>query len=334
MLARSAQGLYWMSRYLERAQRLCRLLRLQVEALVDRPLREIRCGWQRIFEALGSAPPPGSLEAFDSDDYTLADSYTLADHLTFERLNPDSIWSCFALGRANAYQLRRCISAEMWTRLNRAYLHLRELEIHQIWRAAPESFYADTAAQVDTFAGVAAATMYRDAGWRFLRLGRYVERAQLAAALLLAQLEVDRRSGDSHEADWISLLRCCDALEAYHRGGGITVEPARVLDLLVTDPLLPGSLRHALDAAAAELAAIGPGPHAAASAATLRAAQRLSALIRDAWPERRDRGALLRQVHEHGRNLHLLVADTYFDYPVAGLPGLPVPAAKAARAGR
>ena len=151
MLARNAQGLYWMSRYLERAKQLCRLLRLQAEALVDRPLREIRFGWHRIYRTVGSEPPPGSLEAFDSEDYTLADSYTLADHLTFDRLNPASVWNCFALGRENARQMRRCISAEMWTRLNRAYLRLRELEIHEIWRPSPESFYADTAAQVDTF---------------------------------------------------------------------------------------------------------------------------------------------------------------------------------------
>ena len=59
MLARSAQSLYWMSRYLERAQHLCRLLRLQTEALVDRPLREIRFGWHRIYRGVDREPPGG-----------------------------------------------------------------------------------------------------------------------------------------------------------------------------------------------------------------------------------------------------------------------------------
>ena len=99
---------------LSRAKQLCRLLRLQAEALVDRPLREIRFGWHRTYRTVGSEPPPGSLEAFDSEDYTLADSYTLADHLTFDRLNPASVWSCFALGRENARQTRRCISADSY----------------------------------------------------------------------------------------------------------------------------------------------------------------------------------------------------------------------------
>ena len=101
MLSRSAQGLYWMGRYLERAEFLCRLLRPQTEALVDRPIREIHFGWTRIYNCLNRAPPGGSLEPLGSDELALADSYTLADDLTFERSNPDSVWSCFAMGREN-----------------------------------------------------------------------------------------------------------------------------------------------------------------------------------------------------------------------------------------
>ena len=90
-----------MGRYLERAEHLCRLLRLQTEALVDRPVREIYFGWKRIYGSMYRQPPLGEIE-IDSDEYTLADSYTLADDLTFERTNPDSVWSCFAMGRENA----------------------------------------------------------------------------------------------------------------------------------------------------------------------------------------------------------------------------------------
>ena len=125
LLARSAQGLYWMGRYLERAEHLCRLLRFQVEALVDRPIREIYFGWSRIYMSMNRRPPGGSITMVGNDDFTLADSYTLADDLTFERTNPDSIWNCFSLGRENARQMRHCISGEMWTCLNLAYLRLR-----------------------------------------------------------------------------------------------------------------------------------------------------------------------------------------------------------------
>ena len=155
MLSRSAQGLYWMGRYMERAQHLSRLMRLQTEALVDRPVREIYFGWRRIYTSISRQPPGGSLELHEDDDYTLADSYTLADDLTFERSNPGSVWSCFALGRENARQMRHCISAEMWTSLNLAYLRIQKLGIQDIWATSPESFYAETAAEINTLAGVA-----------------------------------------------------------------------------------------------------------------------------------------------------------------------------------
>ena len=99
MLSRNAQSLYWMGRYLERAQHLCRLLQLQTAALVDRPVQEIYFGWSRIYISVDRLPPGGSLELTDSDDFTLADSYTLADDLTFERSNFGSVWSCFAAAR-------------------------------------------------------------------------------------------------------------------------------------------------------------------------------------------------------------------------------------------
>ena len=326
MLSRNAQGLYWMGRYLERAEALCRLLQLQVEALVDRPIPEIYFGWSRIYASLGQQPPGGSLDLDKSDDYTLADSYTLADDLTFERINPNSIWSCFALGRENARQMRHCINAEMWTCLNLAYLGIRELRIENIWKVSPESFYAETVREIDTFTGVADATMYRDDGWRFMRLGRFIERAQFLVALLLAQLATARSQGDTSGLGWTSLLRACMAFDAYERSYSVEVRPDQALDLLVTDPLLPGSLCYSLDTAAAELAAIGAaGPGSRACAATERLAGRLCALLRYEWPDSDDREALLEQAGEHCGRLHDLVITAYVEYAVEDSPGALTP---------
>ncbi len=318
MLSRSAQGLYWMGRYLERAQYLCRLLRLQTEALVDRPVREIDFGWRRVYTSVNREPPGGSLESGD-DDYTLADSYTLADDLTFERSNPTSMWSCFALGRENARQMRHCISAEMWTSLNLTYLQVQKLRIPDIWTASPENFYAEMVTEINTFTGVAGATMYRDDGWRFMQFGQFIERAQLSADLLLVQISETRGREDS-DGDWTGLLRAYHALEAYNRRYGVEVHPDRVLDLLVTDPLLPNSLCKSLDMAAAELAGLDPGPNADSSAATRRLADRLSTLIHCQWPDREGPEAFLRQVRGHSRELHDLVAATHFDYHLEDFP--------------
>ena len=320
MLSRSAQGLYWMGRYLERAQRLCILLRLQTEALVDRPAREIYFGWRRIYGSMNCNPPVGSLEQLDSDAYTLADSYTLADDLTFERSNPASVWSCFALGRENARQMRHCISGEMWTRLNLAYLRIQSLGIQDIWSVAPENFYAQTAAEIDTFTGVAGSTMYRDEGWSFMQAGRFIERAQLSVSLLLTQLASDASTKEDSDADWTSLLRACHALDAYSRIYSVEVHPSHVLDLLVTDPALPDSVCWAVDMASAELASMESGPRARSSAAVRRLVGRMGALIHYDWPDREDREEVLLQVRGYCWELHSLITEAYFDYPIEDVP--------------
>ena len=317
MLSRSAQGLYWMGRYLERAEHLSRLLRLQTEALVDRSVREIHLGWTRIYNTVNREPPGGGLDLIgSSDDFVLADSYTLADDLTFERSNSGSVWSCFALGRENARQMRHCISAEMWTCLNLAYLRIEKLGIQDIWRTSPESFYAETAAEIDTFMGVASATMYRDEGWRFMQLGRFTERAQLSVSLFLAQLAADRLVEEYSDSDWSSLLRLYHAVETYNRRYSVEVEPRQALDLLVTDPLLPDSLSRSLNVAAAELSRIGLGPNAHSSRAAQKLVSRLSALTRHHWPDSEDREGLLRRMNGQCWEMHYLVTDAYFEYPI------------------
>ena len=92
------------------------------------------------------------------------------------------------------------------------------------------------------------------------------------------------------------------------------MEPGRALDLLVADPLLPNSLCHSLDAAAAELAGLGHGPDADADAATRRLAGRLAALVNYDWPDQEDRKAFLQQANDRCQDLHSLVTATYFEY--------------------
>ena len=325
ILSRSAEGLYWAGRNLERAAQLCRLLQLQVEALVDRPVEEIHFGWRRIYRSLRRTPP-GGREGFDGgDDYTLADSYTLAGDLTLERDNPCSLWSCFAGGRENARQVRHCISAEMWTGLNLAWLRLKDATMQEIWRTAPEAFYAATARDLDTFAGVAQATSYHDEGWLFMRLGRFIERGQLIVALLRAQIDAAPLAEEENEAQWIGLLRACHAIEPYRRRHGLAVEPAPALDLLVSDARLPHSLCHALHTVQADLTELGPGPGQCAGTDAAGLAGRLCAMAEFDWRERQptseDLGAALLEELEAGcRRLHELATAAYFEYSVENAP--------------
>ena len=247
--------------------------------------------------------------------FTLVDSYTLADDLTFERTNPYSVWNCFSLGRENARQMRHCISAEMWTQLNLAYLRIQKLSIQDIWHS-PESFYEEILTEIATVTGVADTTMYRDEGWRFLQIGRFIERVQLSTSLLLSHLAADVAVPGESETDWTSLLRVYHAFDAYNRRYSVEVRPKQVIDLLATDSMLPDSLSRSLDRVASGLDELGPGPDERASADAMRLAGRMAALVRYDWQDQENHAQLLRQVRGQGRELHHLMASAYFDYPV------------------
>ena len=318
MLSRSAQGLYWMGRYLERTAHLCHLLRFQVESLVDRPIREIYFGWSRVYASLNRRPPGDTLELGEGDDYTLADSYTLAGDLTFE--HSDSILGCFSLVRENARQMRHCISGEMWMCLNLSWLRIRDLGIEDIWKVSPENFYIQTMREIDTFTGVTETSMYHDEGWHFIRLGRFVEHAQLLIALLLAQFAVSREQSKTFTTDWAGLLRICQAFQAYQRRYGTEILPKYTLSLLVTDPLLPGSLCRSLGMIEKEINAIGKGPSLRTSIEVKNLAERLNTLIQYEWSDRDDSETLLTWVRERCYSLHDIVTATYIDYAIESSP--------------
>ena len=316
MLSRGASGLYWIGRYLERAGHLTRLMRQQTESLVDSPVRDIYFGWHRIYGALGRQPHPGPLDLEADDSYTLADSFTLADDVTFEPTAPDSIRNCFAQARENARQVRHRISAEMWVSLNRTYLRLRDMEIQDIWASTPEQFYATVEADIDTFRGVTSSTLYRDQSWHFIRLGSFLERAELVASLLGAQIAAVRLFEVPADAYWTSLLRLYYAFEAYQKGDGLALDAERVLDLLVSNPQLPDSLSVSVLGLHRELSSIGEGPDRTATAQVRSQVDHLSDLLRSAWPRTADREGLLAEFRAACRRLHNLVTDTYFDHPV------------------
>ena len=160
--------------------------------------------------------------------------------------------------------------------------------------------------------------MYHDDRWSFLQLGRYVERAQGSAALLLAQLDsvVASESEEFNEEDWTSLLRVYYALEVYNHAYSVAVLPDRVMDLLVSDPLLPESLCRTVRLIESEITAIGSGPNSRTGRAMQRLVGRLSAMINYEWPDEEERVALLREISEGTEELHFLITAAYFDYPV------------------
>ena len=323
MLSHNAQGLYWIGRHLERAEHGCRLLADQLEALQDRPVEDIDRMWRRLYASLKRNPAGGSLESNLSDEeFMMADSFTLADDLTFEPSNPDAIRNCVALARENARQVRNTIGKDMWYCLNTVHLELSDIGIGDIWNNHPGEFYSHTKDAIRTFSGAADSIMYRDSGWHFLQLGRFIERAQLLASLLDAQVAIFPTGEQLIESDWGSLLRVCEARFAYNRRHSLEYRPCNVIGFLVSDPLLSHSIRFALARISASLEAVAEQQPAIGAR---RLEGRMSAYIDYEWPVRdpdddqSTRGAL-QTIHETLRHLHENIEATYFNYIIEDSP--------------
>jgi uncharacterized alpha-E superfamily protein len=174
MLSRVADSLYWMSRYLERAENTVRLLDVTMSLMLDAGGSNVEVRWQRMVAALGK---PVEMEWNGSIE-------EMAQKLVYDNLSPASVIYCLNGARENARQVREEISTEMWQRLNRLY--------HQMHLPRAQSqFSANISDQLSTvidgiylFKGTTDTSMIHGQGWQFIRLGRYLERAYATATLL------------------------------------------------------------------------------------------------------------------------------------------------------
>ncbi len=241
MLCRVAEDLYWMSRYVERGIAVSRLID------VTRHL-ELDAGTEDFW-----APLVGAID-LDSDDVRF--------YLTSDVMNPDSLVSCARQARTLARGIRESISSEMWEELNTLHVALATPATSRQMRNEAGSFARAVRDRLASFQGLAESTLARDEEWQFIRLGTYLERADGVARLLNLQSHLLTRpvEGDPTGPDtvrWLAVLRSCGSAEAYARYYSLRVEPARLLEFLLLNPIFPQSVRFALVEASEALDAIG-----------------------------------------------------------------------------
>jgi len=174
MLSRVADNLYWMSRYLERAEHTARLLDVNLNLMLDESSAGIDRRWQRLLAALGN---PADL-AWGGD------AYQIAHILTFDNSNRSSITSCITGARENARQVREEISSEQWQRVNQLFHKVGHYNLTESMDALPSEFLLDVIEGIHLFQGVTDSTMSHGEGWHFIQVGRYIERASATANLL------------------------------------------------------------------------------------------------------------------------------------------------------
>ena len=314
MLARLAAEFYWLGRNVERIEHTARLLRFQLNRLSDRPADELALGWQAVYSILGQAPVGTTASPDEAESVVIPDAYTLAGELVEERANPDSLLSCWERGRENGQRVRAQLPLSVWTCLNQGYLWIRSSDFSGAWANAPATLVSEAIDRLRLFAGVVEAAMPRDEAWRFLELGRFIERMQHQAVLIASWVEFNPGDHVASVLSWADLLRVCDAHEVYCRRRSTSVDRKEALCLLTQDPELPRSLRFSVQRIEELLAGIDPVGARYPLAPPHRLALRMTAAVEmepTGLSEETAAGDFFRSLGNDSRTLHNLTMAVY-----------------------
>ncbi len=271
MLSRVADSLYWMSRYLERAEHSSRMTETNLNLMLDQSPESAERRWLRVLASLRI--PASDLRH---------DPYEAAQVLTFDLRNPSSVVSAIMSARENARQVREQISSEMWEQVNRLFHEVKRADMDNVWDAEPLEFLRAVREGLHLFQGMTDSTMSHGEGWQFIQFGRFIERASNVAALLdthFQQLALGEEADSSDHADWIGLLRSCTAFEAYCRVYTADLRPQRIAEFLLLNAEFPHAVRFAADRLKTSLEAIHENTQSRHAERVSRLAGRLAASL-------------------------------------------------------
>ncbi len=318
MLSRVADNLYWMSRYLERAEHTARLVDVHLNLALESNQQEPGARWERLIRAL-HVPPVEDLKM---------DEYNMTQRLAFDQSNLNSIVVCIANARENARQVREKISSEMWLQLNTLYLDLRRSSIDSIWNEQPHLFFLAIKNGAHLFQGITDTTMVHDEGWQFIQVGRYIERALSIATMLDAHLSAFPASRFTIEADdyfeWLGLLKCFTAFEAYCKVYNADLRSHRIVEFLMFNPEFPHAMRFCIEQMQTSLQAISDSAAVSKNSRVHRLAGKLrSGMSFDTVDDMlaRDTHTYLKDINDQCAYLHNALYETYITYAVEAALG-------------
>jgi uncharacterized alpha-E superfamily protein len=242
MLSRVADSLYWINRYVERAENISRFVEVSEAMALDCPPGSAE-PWLPLVDASGDR------ELFDRL-YPEGRPEQVVEFLVRAEANPNSVVSCIAIARENARQIRDVITTEMWEQLNDIYWTL--FDNKGFWDQPPQEQLRDIRRSCQLFYGITDATLSRDLSWQFSRLGRVLERAEKTTRILdvkyfLLLPSPDEVGGVLDELQWISLLRSAGAYQMFRQSRQQAIEPKAVASFLLLDPIFPRSVRYCLE---------------------------------------------------------------------------------------
>lgn len=275
MLSRTADHLYWMARYMERAENIARILdvNLRMSMMPQSAVQEEQA-WGATLRIMG-------LEGAFHQRYAEISPEAVLEFMVFNSENPSSVRNCLRAARENAHAVRGTLTSELWETTNGTWLKMRDFTPEMLADAGAGEFFEWVKYRSHLSRGVTIGTMLQDESLRFIRLGTFLERADNTARildvkyqLLLPAGEVEGGAADYYQ--WSALLRSVSAFEVYRKVYRDLITPARVAELLLLRVDMPRSIARCMKEVYANLREVANDQ----SAETERRAGELEAQLR------------------------------------------------------
>ncbi|PIX96368.1 MAG: hypothetical protein CO126_07205 [Hydrogenophilales bacterium CG_4_9_14_3_um_filter_63_34] len=246
MLSRVAESLYWMARYLERAENTARFINSTTQVLLDLP-RGASFGWDTLLKVAG-------LDALYNQHYAAANEADIMRFLIMDERNPGSILASIHSARENTRTFREVLPMEIWERINGLYLYSRDNAARATHsRSQRYEVLNGIIERRQSVIGLLVGSMSHDLVYQFLKLGRSLERADMTTRIIdvnsAVNLPTDGTSDMAHMARerlWMSTLNALSAYQMYRQHVGVHVEGPRVAKYLLTDSHFPRTVTHCL----------------------------------------------------------------------------------------
>jgi uncharacterized alpha-E superfamily protein len=242
MLSRIAESLFWIGRYIERAEDTARIVDVQFHRMLEDPWIDEDAACRTLLQVMGA----------QRDHPRRVDAAEVCEILAYDLTNPSSIAGALSAARENARGVREVIPSEVWESLNATWYALGP-EMVKASTVGPHGLFQFVKERAAMLGGLIDSSLSRDDGWRFLVLGASLERVDMTARLLSACC-----GGMPGAAGWVTTLRSCSAHEAYLRTYHRAVDASRAAEFMLLDRLFPRSVYHALSTAETCLAELHP----------------------------------------------------------------------------
>lgn len=243
MLSRVANSIYWMNRYLERAENHARFIGVTFNLILDMPKNET-AQWEPLLYA------SGDFEAFQ-EAFPQSTRSNILRFMSFDERNPNAILSCVHKARENARSIREIISKEMWEHINQFYHRCKDASRRDKWKMDDwQDFYNQVKMDSQLYYGIVDSTFTRSEGYQFGRLGRYLERADKTSRFIDVKYfillpDVHEVGSNLDVLQWSAVLKSVSAFNMY-RQTHLTINPSEIVEFLMLDQHFPRSLFYCL----------------------------------------------------------------------------------------